>query len=56
MDASVDGGTVNPGATEPLAVTTPHILVATVMTVVCLSLKIALWRICPMTGTVGHHS
>ena len=35
MDASVDGGTVNPEATEPLAVTTLHIRVATVMTVVC---------------------
>ena len=54
MDASVDGGTVNPEATEPLAVTTLHILVATVMTVVCVSLKIVLWWICPMTGTAGH--
>lgn len=54
MDASVDGGTENPGATEPLAVPTPHMLVATVMTVVCLSLKIVLWWICPMTGTIGH--
>lgn len=54
MDVSVDGGTVNPGATEPLAVTTRHMLVATVMRVVCLSLKFVLWQICPMTGTVGH--